>query len=111
MDYPVYSAQLIYDTRNSFIYPTKGYYLNTTYAYGNSSEADFSSLSFIGRGIFPVTKNLSIIPTLEYLSASGDDIPETYQPKLGGYKTEITHWNSEESKKTALEGRVSLLLI
>ena len=86
-DYPVYSAQLIYDTRNSFIYPTKGYYLNTIYAYGNSSEADFSSLSFIGRGIFPVTKNLSIIPTLEYLSASGDDIPETYQPKLGGYKT------------------------
>ena len=87
MRYPVYSAQLIYDTRNSFIYPTKGYYFNTTYAYGNSSEADFSSLSFIGRGIFPVTKSLSIIPTIEYLSASGDDIPETYQPKLGGFKT------------------------
>ena len=86
-NYPVYTAQLIYDTRNSFSYPTKGYYFNTVYAYGNSSEADFSSLEFTGKVVFPLTKNLSFIPTLEYLTASGDDIPETYSPKLGGYKT------------------------
>jgi NTE family protein len=87
VNYPVYTASLRYDTRNSFSYPIKGYYFNTTYSYGNSSEADFNSLEFIGKAVFPVTKNLSIVPTIEYLSASGDKIPETYRPKLGGYKT------------------------
>ena len=105
MHYPVYTAQLIYDTRNSYIYPTKGYYFNTTYAYGNSSEADFSSLSFLGRGVFPLTKKLTIIPTVEYLSASGDDIPETYQPRLGGYKTRDHSLEFRGIEENSLKGQ------
>ncbi len=87
ISYPFYNAQLIYDTRNSIVYTTKGVYLKTNYTYGNSGDTNFNALEFIGEVNVPIGKKLTLIPSLGYLTSSGDNIPETYEPKLGGYKT------------------------
>lgn len=87
VSYPFYNAQLIYDTRNSIVYTTKGVYLKTNYTYGNSGDTNFNALEFMGEVNVPIGKKFTLVPSLGYLTSSGDNIPETYEPKLGGYKT------------------------
>lgn len=86
-EYPIYNLQLTYDSRNSFIFPTSGYHFKILYTYADSSKVDFSALEFRGNVVFPINKKLSIASNIEYLSSSGDNIPETYRPKMGGYNT------------------------
>ena len=87
VDYPFYNAELIYDSRDSIIYTTKGVYFKTNYVYGNSGDTNFNALEVIGEINIPLTKKITLTPSLGYLTSSGDNIPETYEPKLGGYKT------------------------
>ena len=87
VDYPFYNAELIYDSRDSIIYTTKGVYFKTNYVYGNSGDTNFNALEVIGEVNIPLTKKITLTPSLGYLTSSGDNIPETYEPKLGGYKT------------------------
>ena len=86
-EYPFYNAQLIYDTRDSIIFPGKGVYFKTSFVYGDTGDSDFNSLEFIGEVNIPLTKKLTLVPSVGYLTSSGEDVPETYRPKLGGYKT------------------------
>lgn len=86
-EYPIYNLQLTYDSRNSFIFPTRGYHFKALYTHGDSPKVNFDALEFEGEAVFSISKNISIIPNIQYLSSSGTNIPETYIPKMGGYST------------------------
>lgn len=86
--FPYFETSLTYDTRDSIESPTKGIYLTSKYTFANSKDADFNALYQTGEINIPIGEKITITPKVSYLTVKGDDIPETYEPKLGGIKTE-----------------------
>lgn len=86
--FPFFETSLTYDTRNSIESPTKGIYFTSKYTFSNSKDANFNALYQTGEVNIPVGEKLTFTPKVSYLTVKGSDIPETYEPKLGGIKTE-----------------------
>ena len=85
--FPYFEAKMDYDTRDSISFATKGVRLFSSYTLANSKEAKFNSLSVSGEINIPVGEKITITPKVAYLTSHGDDIPETYRPKMGGIRT------------------------
>ncbi|WP_369715254.1 patatin-like phospholipase family protein [Leptotrichia alba] len=85
--FPYFEVKMDYDTRDSISFATKGVRLFSSYTLANSKEAKFNSLSVSGEINIPVGEKITITPKVAYLTSHGDDIPETYRPKMGGIRT------------------------
>ena len=83
--FPYLEAALIQDSRDSIMFPTKGTYFKSEYVIADSKEADFSSLYSRGEINVPAGR-FTITPSIAYITTEGEKIPETYYPKLGGFK-------------------------
>lgn len=85
--FPYFEAQLDYDTRDSINFATKGVHLFSKYTLANAKKAKFNSLSAGGEINIPIGEKITITPKVAYLTSYGDNIPETYRPKMGGIRT------------------------
>lgn len=85
--FPYFEAKIDYDTRDSINFATRGVHLFSNYTLANSKEAKFNSLSAGGEINIPIGEKITITPKAVYLTSYGDDIPETYRPKMGGIRT------------------------
>ena len=85
--FPYYEAKLDYDTRDSLNFATKGVHFFLNYTLANAEEAKFNSLNAGGEINVPVGEKITITPKVVYLTSYGDNIPETYFPKMGGIRT------------------------
>ena len=85
--FPYFEAKIDYDTRDSINFATRGVHLFSNYTLANSKEAKFNSLSLGGEINIPIGEKITITPKAVYLTSYGDDIPETYKPKMGGIRT------------------------
>ena len=85
--FPYFEAKLNYDTRDSLNFATKGIYLFSNYTLANSKHANFNSLYAGGEINIPIGEKVTITPGIAYLTSYGEDIPETYRPKMGGIRT------------------------
>lgn len=85
MKFPYLEATMVQDNRDSVIFPTKGTYFKSEYVVANSEEADFNSLYSRGEVNIPIG-SFTLTPSITYVTTKGNKIPETYQPKLGGFK-------------------------
>ena len=87
INFPYFSLIGYYDSRDSLVSPTKGTYIKLNYIGSRSSDANFDTVNLEAEYNKKVTKNLTITPSIRYVTTDGDNIPEIYFPKLGGYRT------------------------
>lgn len=85
--FPYFEAKADYDTRDSINFATRGVHLFSSYTFAHSKEAKFNSLNVGGEINIPIGKKITLTPKVVYLTSYGDDIPETYRPKMGGMRT------------------------
>ena len=85
--FPYFETKIDYDTRDSINFATKGVHLFSSYTLAHSKEAKFNSLNAGGEINIPIGEKITITPKIYYLTSYGDDIPETYRPKMGGIRT------------------------
>lgn len=84
MEFPYFQASLIHDNRDAVEFPTRGTYLKADFIKGDSKKADFNTTYLRGEINIPI-KKLTITPSITYVSTDGTKIPETYNPRLGGF--------------------------
>lgn len=82
--FPYFETSLIHDNRDAIVFPTNGTYLKVNYLKGYSKQTNFDTLYFKGEINIPI-KSLTITPSITYATSNGNQIPETYNPKLGGF--------------------------
>jgi NTE family protein len=87
VDFPYYNALGYYDSRDSAVFPTRGLYLRIDYLGASSNGADFNTINAKAEYNKQITKKITITPGLRYVTTNGNGIPETYYPKLGGYRS------------------------
>ena len=87
VDFPYYNALGYYDSRDSAVFPTRGLYLRIDYLGASSNGADFNTINAKAEYNKQITKKITITPGLRYVTTNGSGIPETYYPKLGGYRS------------------------
>lgn len=83
--YPFLEFKYIYDSRNNSSFFTRGLNFETTYIIADSDDTNFDSLRIKGEFAIPINNKLTLKPRFEYLTSDGDNIPEHYKPKIGGY--------------------------
>lgn len=84
--FPYAEASLTHDSRDSTVFTKKGAYFKASYTLSDSREADFSSLYIKGEANIPVTDKITVTPGISYVTSGGEKIPESYRPKMGGFK-------------------------
>ena len=83
--FPYFEITLTHDSRDSIMFPTKGVYFKSEYVMADSKEADFNSLYSRGEVNIPIGR-FTLTPSISYVTSDGEKIPETYFPKLGGFR-------------------------
>ena len=83
--FPYFETSLTHDSRDAINFATKGSYFKADYIKGSSKEAKFDTLYAKGEVNIPFGKKVTVTPSITYVTTDGDQVPETYRPKLGGF--------------------------
>ena len=84
--FPYFEASLTQDSRDSIAFPTKGTYMKAEYTVANSKNAEFNALYTKTEVNIPLGKKVTFTPGVAYITSDGEKIPETYRPKMGGFR-------------------------
>ena len=87
MKFPYYSALGYYDTRDSAVFPTRGMFVRLDYVGTSTGNAEFNTINVRAEYNQEIAKKITITPNIRYVTTDGNKIPETYYPKLGGYRS------------------------
>ena len=84
--FPYFEVSLTQDSRDSIAFPTKGTYMKAEYTTANSKNAEFNALYTKTEVNIPLGKKVTFTPGVAYITSNGEKIPETYRPKMGGFR-------------------------
>ena len=87
--FPYFEASLTQDSRDSIAFPTKSTYMKAEYTTANSKNAEFNALYTKVEVNIPLGKKVTFTPGVAYITSDGEKIPETYRPKMGGFREEF----------------------